>query len=276
MLLVFRTPPFPNTPRPPHTPSRKTRAYRGSSTLTHSYRTPISRARRPRNAAMTSINVRARFPTRTHASSTCTHTHLRARLRKTRAPRMYYQCMASAHPSSPLPRSGSARSPKTAKSRLRDQSIAKFHLRDQRQQPASSRCRHGSGSGRAPGAVRLVPSDRFLCLKSAALTNQRLWVSIKEQPRTDGTSARRARSPQPTTRPAFQQRDEQRRRGARRGRDIKTTPPTLPHRHSCLRPHPPSLAQRPQYNATPETTPPRPYRAKRTPTTREAGRSRCT
>ena len=72
-------------------------------------------------------------------------------------------------------------------------------------------------------------------------------LSIKEQPRTGGTRAphtqrvrhttRRARSPQPTTRPAFQQRDEQRRRGTRRGRDIKTTPPSLPHRHRCLRPH---------------------------------------
>ena len=157
-----RTPPFPNTPRPPHTPSRKTRAYRGSSTLTHSYRTPISRARRPRNAAMTSSQCPRAFPDLAHTPHPHAHTTCAHDCDKRAHARMYHQCMASVHPPSPLPRSGSARSPKTAKSRPRDQSIAKFHLRDQRQQPACSCSRHGSGSGRAPGAVRLAPVIDFV------------------------------------------------------------------------------------------------------------------
>ena len=94
-------PTFPEHAPSPHAPSRKTRAYRGSFASTRTYRTPISRARRPRNEAIR-FNVRARFPT-SHTRLIHMHTHLRARLRKTRAranvPPMYGLCAPPLPPS---------------------------------------------------------------------------------------------------------------------------------------------------------------------------------
>ena len=111
-------------------------------------------------------------------TSTCTHTcTTTADCEKRAHARMYHQCMASVPPP-PSPQPAAAPEARRRRRAARRRPVHRqVHLRDQRQQPASSRCRHVSGSGRAPGAVRLAPSGRFVP-KSAALTNQRLWVVV--------------------------------------------------------------------------------------------------
>jgi hypothetical protein len=117
-------------------------------------------------------------------TSTCTHTcTTTADCEKRAHARMYHQRMASVH-APPSPQRQRRRRRAARRRRRRRPVHRQVHLRDQRQQPASSRCRHGSGSGRAPGAVRLAPSGRFVP-KSAALTNQRLWVVVDKSAAED-------------------------------------------------------------------------------------------
>ena len=148
--------PCTHPPGNPHIP-------RSSSASTHSYRTPISRARRPRNEAMHLESMSARFSrprtTTCHTLARTTATNARTR-----------ECTTNVWPlrtrPPPFPAAAAPEARRRRRAARRRPVHRQVHLRDQRQQPVSSCCRHGSGSGRAPGAVRLVPRDRFCAFKA--------------------------------------------------------------------------------------------------------------